>query len=136
MVCACDPVIWPTEPYVLWFTELCNCIVCEFRSLKKNFTAPVYGWGSTASRLEPLRGGSLLFTTKSPEISGTHFTDLRRMKGWVDLKATQWFWARDPWIRNPAPWSLGHCSSLAVCLSRPFCGVALKGLGIVNGYCH
>ena len=31
-----------------------------------------YGWGSTASRLEPLRGGSLLFTTKFPEISGTH----------------------------------------------------------------
>ena len=25
-----------------------------------------YGWGSTASRLEPLRGGSLLFTT-SPQ---------------------------------------------------------------------
>ena len=25
---------------------------------------PFYGWGSTASRLEPLRGGSLLFTTK------------------------------------------------------------------------
>ena len=34
--------------------------------LKKNtnFMAPFYGWGSTASRLEPLRGGSLLFTTK------------------------------------------------------------------------
>ena len=30
---------------------------------KKNFMAPFYGWGSTASRLEPLRGGSLLFTT-------------------------------------------------------------------------
>ena len=29
--------------------------------------APFYGWGSTASRLEPLRGGSLLFTTKFPE---------------------------------------------------------------------
>ena len=25
--------------------------------------APFYGWGSTASRLEPLQGGSLLFTT-------------------------------------------------------------------------
>ena len=25
--------------------------------------APFYGWGSTASRLEPLRRGSLLFTT-------------------------------------------------------------------------
>ena len=43
--------------------------------------APFYGWGSTASRLEPLRGGSLLFTTKFPVISGTHFTDLGRMKG-------------------------------------------------------
>ena len=31
-----------------------------------------YGWGSTASRLEPLRGSSLLFTTKFLEISGTH----------------------------------------------------------------
>ena len=30
--------------------------------------------------LEPLWGGSLLFTTNFPEIPGTHFTDLRRMK--------------------------------------------------------
>ena len=43
--------------------------------------APFYGWGSTASRLESLQGGSLLFTTKSPEITGTHFIDLKRMKG-------------------------------------------------------
>ena len=48
--------------------------------------APFYGWGSTALRLEPLLGGSLLFITKFPEIFGTHFIDLRRMKG-----ATQWF---------------------------------------------
>ena len=34
------------------------------KSFKKNFVAPLYGWGSSASRLEPLRGGSLLFTTK------------------------------------------------------------------------
>ena len=27
-----------------------------------NFMAPFYGWGSTASRLQPLGGGSLLFT--------------------------------------------------------------------------
>ena len=50
-----------------------------------------YGWGSTASRLVSLRGGSLLFTTKFPDIPGTHFIDLRRMKGWADLGATQWF---------------------------------------------
>ena len=33
--------------------------------------APFYEWGSTASRLQPLRGGSLLFTTQFPEIPGT-----------------------------------------------------------------
>ena len=43
--------------------------------------APLYGWGSTASRLEPLREGSLLFSTKFPEIPGTHFIDLGKMKG-------------------------------------------------------
>ena len=53
----------------------------QFDNIKKNFIAPFYGCGSTASKLEPLRGDSLLFTTKFPEISGTHFIDLRRMKG-------------------------------------------------------
>ena len=48
---------------------------------KKKIIAPFYGWGSTASRLQPLRGGSLIFTTKFPEIPGTHFIDLGRMKG-------------------------------------------------------
>ena len=71
--------------------------------LKKNFKAPFYGWGSIASKLEPLWGGSLLFTTKLPEIPGTHFINLGRMKGWVDLGATQWFWTQDPWIGNPVP---------------------------------
>ena len=42
--------------------------------------APFYGWGSTVSRLGPLRGGSLLIT-KFPQIPGNHFINLRRMKG-------------------------------------------------------
>ena len=58
---------------------------CQYQASKhfkkKNFMVPFYGWGSTALRLEPLQGGSLLFTTKIPEISGSHFTDFRRMKG-------------------------------------------------------
>ena len=29
--------------------------------------APFYGWGSTASKLEQLQGGGLLFTTKFQE---------------------------------------------------------------------
>ena len=32
--------------------------------------APFYGWGSTASRLQPLQGGGLLFTIQFPEIPG------------------------------------------------------------------
>ena len=43
--------------------------------------APFYGRGSTVSRLQPLRGGSLLSTTTFPEIPGIHFIDLGRMKG-------------------------------------------------------
>ena len=43
--------------------------------------APFYGWSSTASKLVPFRGGSLLFTAKFPEISVTHFIDLGKMKG-------------------------------------------------------
>ena len=61
------------------------------KEYKKNFTAPFYGWGSTASRLEPLQGGCLLFTTKFPEISGTRFTDLGKMKGWVNLEPPSGF---------------------------------------------
>ena len=49
------------------------------------------------SRLEPLRGGSLLFTTKFPEIASTRFIDLERMEGWVNLGATHWFWTRVDW---------------------------------------
>ena len=64
-----------------------SCILAIFLSLaaklkkKKTFMAPFYGWGSTVSRLEPLQGGSLLFPTKFPEIPGTHFVNLKRMKG-------------------------------------------------------
>ena len=45
---------------------------------------------------ERLRGGSLLFTTMFPESPGTDLIHLRRMKGCVDLAATQWFWTQDP----------------------------------------
>ena len=54
----------------------CDETAMEFDAISKfacaekknlNFMAPFYGWGSTASRLEPLRGGSLLFTTKFSE---------------------------------------------------------------------
>ena len=50
---------------------------------------------------EPLRGGSLRFTTKFQKI--LVLIDLARMKGYVNLGATKWLSTRDPWIGNPAP---------------------------------
>ena len=43
---------------------------------------------------EPLRRDSLFFTARSPGVPGTHLTDLGRMKGWVDLGTTKWFWTQ------------------------------------------
>ena len=43
--------------------------------------APFYQWDSAASRIQPLRGDSLLFATKTLGIPGTHLIDLGRMKG-------------------------------------------------------
>ena len=50
------------------------------KTKKRNFIAPLYRWGSTASSLEPLRGGSLLFTTKFPEIPELILSTL---EGWT-----------------------------------------------------
>ena len=53
---------------------------------------------------ELLKGGSLLFTSKFSEIPGTHLNNLRRLKDWVELGTTLWFWTRDYWIGNTAPY--------------------------------
>ena len=48
-------------------TLVCLCCCKFYGQVKKtNFMAPFYGWGSTASTLEPLRGGTLFFTLISP----------------------------------------------------------------------
>ena len=59
--------------------------------------APFYGWGSTTLTLEPLPGESLLFTTNFPEIPGTHFIDLRRMKAESPLESPSGF---DQWTHG------------------------------------
>ena len=40
---------------------------------------------------EPLQGDSLLFTVKFLGVPGTHLIDLGKVKGCIDLGATQWF---------------------------------------------
>ena len=47
--------------------------------------------GIQVKATEPLQGDTLLFTTKSPGVPGDHLIDFGRMKGRVDLEATQWF---------------------------------------------
>ena len=54
---------------------------------------------------DPRREDSLLFATKSPEIPGTESIYLWKLKGWVNLEFTQWFWTQDAWM-----WMLGYCS--------------------------
>ena len=56
--------------------------------------APFYGWGSTASRLEPLQGGSLLFTTKFPISNQTFILELVVFKEdgipWPPILLVKW----------------------------------------------
>ena len=70
----------------------------------KNFNDPFLWMGFNCLKAtEPLLWCSLLFTTKFTESPGTHLMDLGRMKGWINLGTTQWFWTGEPWIGNPAP---------------------------------
>ena len=62
--------------------------------------APSYGWVSAASRQEPIRGGSLLPTTKFQETPGTHFSDLKRMKAEPTLEPHSAFELGIPLLGN------------------------------------
>ena len=70
-----NPGTWHNSSQVKLASEE-SCQRTKYKKKKKataRTKAPLYGWSSTVSRLEPVRGGSLLFTTKFPEIPATHF---------------------------------------------------------------
>ena len=55
--------------------------------LKKQLYGPFLWMGFDCLKAaEQLRGGSLLITTKFPEIPGTHLINFGKMKGWVDFE--------------------------------------------------
>ena len=59
-----------------------NSFAAEVTFNKKKLYGPFLWVGFNCFKTTgPLRGGSLLFITKSPVIPGTHFIDLGRMKG-------------------------------------------------------
>ena len=85
--------------------------------LKKNFIAPFYGWSSTTSRLEPLRGGSLLFTTKSPEIPGsTQYLGLLVFSGHVEISLFFFENFKGCGLDSDVGNGCDVCSSLRVCV--------------------
>ena len=90
---------------VIIYQEIISTFTRFIRKHKKKLYGPFFLWlGFTCLKaIQPLQGDSLLFTIQFPEIPGTRFIDLGRMKGWVDLGTTQWFWTQDSWIGNPAP---------------------------------
>ena len=63
----------------------------RFLQIKKNFMTPFWMGFNRVKVTAPPQGDSLLFTTKSPGVPGTHLIDLGRIKGSVDLGATKWF---------------------------------------------
>ena len=68
--------------------------------LKKTPSTPIYlfmdGVQLPQARATSGGGGSLLFTHKFPEIPGTHFIDLGRMKDWADLELPGGFEHKTP----------------------------------------
>ena len=50
-------------------------------NLIKNFEAPFSGWCSTVSMYRATTRTEFTFYHKSPGVPGTHFIDIRRMKG-------------------------------------------------------
>ena len=54
------------------YMKLVKCYELTQKNKKENFMVPFDGWGSTASGLQPLPGGSLLFTIQFPERNMFH----------------------------------------------------------------
>ena len=75
-------------------TSKIKYLLVEIKIKKKKTLWPLfYEWGSTTSRLEPIQGGSLLFTNKFPEIPGINFiSDLWPFSlDWLlNLKDAKW----------------------------------------------
>ena len=61
--------------------DFCNILMSSETIKKTQLYGPILWMGSTASRLEPLGGCSLFFTTEFAEIPGTPFINLERMNG-------------------------------------------------------
>ena len=64
-------------------TYMSSCvigIIDKKKKKKKLYDSFLWMEFNCLKSTEPLRGGSLLFTTKFPEIPGTHLIDFGRMK--------------------------------------------------------
>ena len=83
----------------------CNTLIVLLSQILKetlkNFMAPFYGWGSTASRLVPLRGGSLHFATKLSQILPPRYSWYSFYRTWKDERLSR-PWSH-PVVLNTGP---------------------------------
>ena len=81
---------------------------------------PFYGWGLTASRLEPLQGGSLLFTTNS-------------LKFMVLISSTSEGWMDESTLEPPSGFEHGTSELGIQCFNQP---LGHYSNGLVANYIH
>ena len=94
-------ISFPVKYFLFDSSQVKRSLTCSIKSVvkkKKKIYGPFLWMGFNCLKAtdESPRGDSLLFTTHYPGVPGGHLIDLGRMKGWIDLGATQWFWACDP----------------------------------------
>ena len=66
--------------YIVYILYILHSIYTTYiLYILKNFMASFYGWGSLPQGYRATRRRQFPFYHKSPEISGTHLIDLRRM---------------------------------------------------------
>ena len=95
------------------FTRSYISYVIQNETEKKPYGPFLWMGFNCLTATEPLQGDDLTFTTNYPGVSGTQFNDLRRMKSWVDLGATQYLWGwgiQRPNHKTIAPYPLGLSS--------------------------
>ena len=84
-ICGKQPIKKFTRSSFEYFVPYYSKFEVNLKKLYGPFLCPY------ASRLQPLRGGILLFIIQFPEISGAHFIDLGKMKAESTLEPPSGF---------------------------------------------
>ena len=84
--------IWDRSNPTSFYNEVISIVplICK-SNIKKEFYGLFLWMGFNCLKARATSRRQATFYTKFPEVPGTHFIDLGRMKGWLNLGATQRF---------------------------------------------